>query len=278
MTTRANGALLSLLIAAIVLQSEAAIARIEGKLNCQRSGYCLTENLALKGPIDNTTIEDLSRILDESRRSVDVKQQPELFFHAEIELDSPGGSVRAAMAVGRLLRQNRMTARVKHGAVCNSACVIIYAGAVNRFGHFKSGRIGIHQPYFEVPQQAIDAATIAASYASMLGEMRSYFREMNVSEQLADEMLKTPPASIRYLSPSEQDQFGLTIFDPVENEIASIEAAQKLGLSRSEYIRRQSISKKACPSDIRFFRCAEKILSAGEISAPDFSAFGAPLK
>lgn len=278
MTTRANGALLSLLVAAIALQNGPAIASVEGKLNCQRSGYCLTENLALKGPIDNTTIEDLSRILDESRRSVDVKQQPELFSHTEIELDSPGGSVLAAMAVGRLLRQNRMIARVKPGATCNSACVLVYAGAVGRFGHFKSGRIGIHQPYFEVPQHIADAATISASYARMLREVRSYFREMNVSEQLADEMLRTPPASIRYLSSLEQEQFGLTIFDPVENEITSIEAAQKLGLNRSEYIRRQSISKKACPPDVRFFHCAGKILSTGKISAPDFSAFGTPVE
>jgi len=38
----------------------------------------------------------------------------------------------------------------------------------------------------------------------MLDELRAYFREMNVAERLADEMLKTSPREMRYLNPSEQ--------------------------------------------------------------------------
>jgi hypothetical protein len=85
-----------------------------------------------------------------------------------------------------------MTAAVKPWAMCNSACVLIYAGAVVRFGHFNSGQIGIHQPYFEVPKDSVDSDIIKNAYANMLRDMRSYLHEMNVSEQLADEMLTVP--------------------------------------------------------------------------------------
>jgi hypothetical protein len=39
-------------------------------------------------------------------------------------------------------------------------------------------------------------ARIRIEYAIMLRDMRSYLREMNVSEQLADEMLKTRSSDI----------------------------------------------------------------------------------
>ena len=169
-----------------------------------------------------------------------------------------------------------MTAEVKPGVVCNSACVLIYAGAVVREGHF--GKIGIHQPYFEVPQQAVQTNTIKDSYAVMLRDMRSYLREMNVSEQLADEMLKTRSSDIRYLSPDEQDQFGLDTFDPVEREVRDVEHAQKLGLDRREYNRRDSLVLKVCPLDSGYANCYEEVYKTGrepEVLKP--SQYGTPV-
>jgi hypothetical protein len=87
--------------------------------------------------------------------------------------------------------------------------VLIYAGAVTRYGHFNAGKVGIHQPYldFAVQQKKADPETIKNAYEIVLRDMRAYLRDMNVSEQLADEMLKVPPTSVRYLSDEEQDQY-----------------------------------------------------------------------
>ena len=49
-------------------------------------------------------------------------------------------------------------------------------------------------------------------------DIRAYLREMNVSERLADEMMKTPPSSVRYLIAEEQESFGLSVIDPIERE------------------------------------------------------------
>ena len=112
----------------------------------------------------------------------------------------------------------------------------------------------------------------------MLRDMRSYLREMNVSEQLADEMLKTRSSDIRYLSPDEQDQFGLDTFDPVEREVRDVEHAQKLGLDRREYNRRDSLVLKVCPLDSGYANCYEEVYKTGrepEVLKP--SQYGTPV-
>jgi hypothetical protein len=140
-----------------------------------------------------------------------------------------------------------MLAVVNTSSVCVSSCVLVYAGAVTRYGHYNAGLVGIHQPYLDIPAHVkLDAMSAKNSYESMLRDMRAYLREMNVSEQLADEMLKVPSTSVRYLSADEQDHFGLVINDPIENEVSDIEQAQELGISRAELMRRQTLAMKEC--------------------------------
>ncbi len=225
----------------------AGIGKVRGRIECQTANYCLFKGLALIGTIDDAMTKQLIGLFEEFDRRVDPKVQPEGFVHTEIRLNSVGGSVPAAMEIGRLLRKHRMRAVVRPTSICVSACVLIYAGAVVRYGHFNAGKIGIHQPYLDFPaQQGADPQTIKNVYESMLHDMRAYLHEMNVSEQLTDEMLKVPSTSVRYLSDVEQDQLGLVISDPVENEISDVEQAQELGISRSELMRRQMLLMKEC--------------------------------
>jgi hypothetical protein len=211
--------------------------------------------------------KQLLGLFEDFSRVVDPKTQPEGFAHTEIELNSRGGSVSAAMAIGRLLRKYRMKAVVSPSSVCISACVLIYAGAVTRFGHFNAGKVGIHQPYLDLPiQQKIDAVTIKAAYESVLRDMKAYLREMNASELLADEMLKVPPTSVRYLTNEKQDQFGLVTVDPIEHEILDVEEAQDLGLTRTELMRRQELAMKRCyPRDMSV-SCYQGVMSRGKVS------------
>jgi ATP-dependent protease ClpP protease subunit len=252
---------------------------VRGRVDCkQYAGVCLFKGLALKGPIDDSMAESLGSLFADFQRQADGNKQPSGLAHTQIRLDSPGGSVRAAMAIGRMLRKHRLTAVVRPGAICNSACVLIYAGAVVRHGHFNSGVIGIHQPFFEMPGRPIDVDEIRKTYARMLEDIRSYFREMNVSEQLADEMLKTPPNAIRYLTSEEQDHFGLVIFDPIETEIANLEQTRELGIERAEFTRRQALVVKICPLNANYSDCNAQVMKTGNEPAADFSQFGTPVK
>ncbi|MDO9489850.1 MAG: hypothetical protein Q7J32_15860 [Sphingomonadaceae bacterium] len=225
----------------------AGVGKVRGQVDCQTANYCLFKGLALIGTIDDAMTKQLVGLFNEFERRIDPKIQPGGLVHAEIRLNSAGGSVGAAMEIGRFLRKHRMRAVVRPSSICVSACVLIYAGAVTRFGHFNSGRIGIHQPYLDFSvQEKVDPKAMKKAYGSMLRDMKAYLHEVNVSEQLADEMLKVPPTSVRYLSNVEQDQLGLVIIDPVENEISDLEQAHKLGISRAELMRRQVLLMKEC--------------------------------
>ena len=112
----------------------------------------------------------------------------------------------------------------------------------------------------------------------MLTNLRAYFAEMNVAPQLADEMLKTDPSDIRYLSEREQRQFGLTIIDPIELETTSLQQAKELGISRREHIRREALSRARCPADTSFGDCYQSVMKTGSLPLPDLSSLGTPVE
>ena len=262
-----------------LMTSQANAGEVTGSVYCDRpTGNCLIKGLAIKGEIDNKIAEDFRRLIDTFNQQRSQHSQSIDLSGTTINLDSSGGSVLAAMAIGRLLRSNRMTASVDPYASCLSSCVLIYAGAVARFGYNPLARIGIHQPYFQVPDQRIDPDTVRNNYNVMLFNIRDYLREMNVSERLADEMMKTPPSSIRYLSGKEQERFGLSLIDPIERETSALIDAQKLGLGRMEYNRREALTVDACPPDANFSNCRQNIMKTGHSNAPDLSMFGTPVK
>lgn len=270
-------ALMALVLSQLSCSAGAIAGEITGYLNCRKfPGYCLLENVAVLGAIDDAMTNKLSQLIQNAEAQIDKTKQPDGINHTTVKLDSPGGSVTDAMAIGRLLRKYRMRAVVPADAVCNSACVLIYAGAVVRYGHFKSGPVGIHQPFLDVPDKRIDIDAIRRIYASTLQDMRSYFREMNVSEQLADEMLKTPSSAMRYLNDEEQNSFGLVIYDPVEVEITNLQHSKDLGISRMEYNRREALVLQQCPLNEQYQGCHDRIFKSGQVEdagPPDFSSF-----
>jgi len=101
---------------------------------------------------------------------------------------------------------------------------------------------------------------------------------MNVSERLADEMMKTPRSSVRYLTAEEQESFGLSVIDPIESETYALVEAKKLGLDRREYNKREALSIKVCPLNSSFNSCHDSMMKTGGSNLPDLSKFGTPVK
>src|SRR3981081_1700266 len=109
--------------------SHANAGEVTGRVVCDKTTkYCLIKGLGIKGEIDDTTLAAFMQLIETFSRQ--RNDQSDALTGTEVKLKRPGGSVPASMAIGRLLRQHRMTAEVKPGVVCNSACVLIYAGAV----------------------------------------------------------------------------------------------------------------------------------------------------
>ena len=213
----------------------------------------------LKGIINDAMLEKFRLVLAE------VPTHRKARLH--VDIDSPGGSIRAAMEIGRIMRQREMDVLVHPGASCASACVLVFAAGVERDIYnspglrlnlqsflpaktrrsLPSGAIGIHRSYIaETPQQPVTFAEVKQKTDLTIAALRSYFQEMNVSARLADDMMAVPPQNIRWLSPIEQEDYGLIGVDPVLQETRDLNEARKFGLSPVEYRNRRALAWKAC--------------------------------
>jgi hypothetical protein len=61
-----------------------------------------------------------------------------------VVLNSPGGSVSDALAMGRLIREKKFATEVEAGKYCASSCPLVFAGGVERRAGEKAA-IGVHQ-------------------------------------------------------------------------------------------------------------------------------------
>ena len=61
-----------------------------------------------------------------------------------VVLNSPGGSVTDALAIGRLIREKKFATEVEAGKYCASSCPLVFAGGVERRAGDKAA-IGVHQ-------------------------------------------------------------------------------------------------------------------------------------
>jgi ATP-dependent protease ClpP protease subunit len=207
------------------VKSELHCYIISGKKDCDL-------HITFVGAIDAKSANDVASLLDFDART------------KTLNINSPGGNLDAAMAIGRLLRRNRMFIIIPKDGECVSACVMIYAGAVLR----SAGKIGIHRPYLNqfIGSQLQAPDKLRSNYEQMLQTLRAYLRDMNVSERLAEDMMKIAPADVRYLSDDDLNGYGLTWIDPIEQETNDLQEARSMGLDRQEHIRRQALANAKC--------------------------------
>ena len=194
-----------------------------------------------------------------------VHQHRQLF----IVLDSLGGSVSAAMRIGRLIRNTGGRTVVGSGATCASACVLVFAAGLSRVvgarilnpslilpGASKpldfSGlqplepAIGIHRPALADAPPETDMTSVKTAAERVEKELREYAGEMNISPRLIDDMLATPPEQVRWLSEQERQGYGLGFLDPVYAETASISESKKYKIKPSQYRVRNAEALYAC--------------------------------
>lgn len=147
-------------------------------------------------------------------------------FLGQFRLISPGGSVDEAIRIGRLFRKYMITAwapaelngsfllaaspQLPYGkvewlcnggseCVCASACALIWFGAQDR-----NGTVGLHRPHTDDPTfRALNPAEASAFYRRMLDSVIRYLDEMEVPKQIAESMVATSSAEIRWVDAVE---------------------------------------------------------------------------
>lgn len=144
-------------------------------------------------------------------------------FAAEIEargeyvqtvlLDSPGGSVMDALAIGSLIHDNGLATKVAGGSFCASSCPIIFASGIERLASADAA-IGVHQIYAAAlsgdAQSALRVAGTAMSDAqSTTAQIIGHLTRTGVDPAIWLHALETPPDRLYYFTPEEMTRLKL---------------------------------------------------------------------
>ncbi|KKC33462.1 ATP-dependent Clp protease proteolytic subunit [Devosia psychrophila] len=137
-----------------------------------------------------------------------------------VVLDSPGGSVMDALAIGSLIHDNGLATKVAAGSLCASSCPIIFASGAERIASTEAA-IGVHQIYAAAlggdAQDAMRVAGTAMSGAqTTTAEIITHLTKTGVDPALWLHALETPPDRLYYFTPEEMTRLKL-VTEFVEN-------------------------------------------------------------
>ncbi len=187
-------------------------------------------------------------------------------------LDSPGGDGDAAMAIGRLLRQNN--AHIFVNQRCDSACVFILMGGVVRAAN--PGSVGVHAGRLTVMThdgnvvKEVDASNNlnnAFQLTSFNTAIRQYLREMGIQHGILDVMLSQPPNRIYKLSTRELQQFNINGIEEVylNQRVSTLSQLGYIPKANPDEFKRRTLSTpKQCGQLVsdnqRFINCYGRVL------------------
>jgi len=135
---------------------------------------------------------------------------------SHIYFNSPGGSVTAALELGRILREERIYAnlsgyqrgdqppRPSQPPICLSACALAFIGAPFRFGSFRGDEtFGVHRFYSQGAEIGDDVTQVLAN------QIVQYIREMGVDIRLFAEIVRAGRNDINILSRAKLEELGV---------------------------------------------------------------------
>ena len=198
--------------------------------------------IAIRGeirPEDLSTFKKYMGWLDRQKLKIKVGGDEKNFDYC-VSLDSTGGDVMTALAIGNLMFENQLAALVELGTSCSSACVYILASSVIRTP--LSADINIHRPYSSSTDTSF--AQVASDFAKIERIAVYQFKRVGVSAELWNAMMRVAPETTRRLSIEEIQRFGLLGADPAYEDAMDSRSAKRLGITKHEYLRRKAIREK----------------------------------
>jgi hypothetical protein len=119
-----------------------------------------------------------------------------------VVLNSPGGSVTDALAMGRLIRERKFATEVEAGKYCASSCPLVFAGGVERRAGDKAA-IGVHQVAAigsggnGPPRDEMDVAQRISA------RCQRYLADMGINLQVWVHAMETPHDKLFIFKPDE---------------------------------------------------------------------------
>lgn len=123
-------------------------------------------------------------------------------------LNSPGGSVSDALAIGRDLRARDVATALTETDVCLSACPYLLAAGTTRTVADKA-IVGVHQHFFD-KNMTLPAFLAVEDIQRGQGAVMAYLNDMGIDPLIMQHALVTPPDEIYVLTPGELSLYNLT--------------------------------------------------------------------
>ena len=131
-----------------------------------------------------------------------------------VVLNSPGGSVADAMAMGRLIRERKFATEVGAGKYCASSCPLVFAGGVERRSGDKAV-IGVHQVAALSSPAAIVVRDEMGVAQNISARCQRYLGDMGVNLQVWVHAMETPHDKLFVFKPEELKSLNLVTIAPV---------------------------------------------------------------
>jgi hypothetical protein len=117
---------------------------------------------------------------------------------AIVDLNSDGGHNDPAIKIGQTVRARRYATVVSNGAICNSACVLIWLSGVERyFG--ETAKLGVHSASTSEGKRNDEGNELIAIF----------YRYMGAPQEMIDLQSKTKPSAVKYLGYRQLLKWGL---------------------------------------------------------------------
>jgi hypothetical protein len=130
-----------------------------------------------------------------------------------VVLNSPGGSVTEALAMGRLIRESKFATEVESGKYCVSSCPLVFAGGVERRAGDRA-TIGVHQVaaiHSAANGPPRDEMSVAQNISA---RCQRYLGDMGVSLQVWVHAMETPHDRLFVFKPDELKSLNMVTASP----------------------------------------------------------------
>lgn len=161
-----------------------------------------------------------------------------------LDLDSSGGLIEDAIKAGDAIAESDWTIWVREGAICHSACVLVLAAGDMRL---IAGKVGIHR-MVRVGSSATSRAELSKELREVYAQIKDYLERNGAAVAVADLMMTVPNRSLRILTETELNEYGLDGTNAAEDDLQRIVLARKCG---DGFVRRKDDFARAFDDECR---------------------------
>ncbi|CAN5403185.1 hypothetical protein BH11PSE4_BH11PSE4_08280 [soil metagenome] len=129
-----------------------------------------------------------------------------------VVLNSPGGSVGDALAMGRLIRDRKLATEVAAGKYCASSCPLVFFGGVERRIGDKAA-IGVHQVFAISRSDPIAPRDDMSDAQRISARCQRYLADMGINLQAWVHAMETPKDRLFIFKPDELKALNIVTAD-----------------------------------------------------------------